>query len=89
MEVILKWEVQRIREESDQTSGEGSSTPGSVSSDGIKRSASVESPQDPKRARHQSAVPATVRILAHRAVRTTFFNVPIRLMIVVFLIAGK
>ena len=66
--MILKWEVQRIREESDQSgAGEGSSTPGSVTgsisgpSEGVKRSASVDSPQDPKRPRHTASTSATVR----------------------------
>ncbi|CAH1788418.1 unnamed protein product [Owenia fusiformis] len=56
-EVIIKWEVQRVKEEA-----EGSSDPAVLETSGasasIKRTASVDSPQEAKRIRHSSEASA-------------------------------
>ncbi|XP_064648217.1 transformation/transcription domain-associated protein-like isoform X2 [Lineus longissimus] len=62
-DVIIKWELQRVKEDQDAevTAGAGATdvTQALASGSALKRTASVESPQDPKRARHSSG--ASVR----------------------------
>ncbi|XP_074658755.1 transformation/transcription domain-associated protein-like [Tubulanus polymorphus] len=60
-EVIIKWEMQRIKDESAEPVEVTNTEPPApvvatpTTTIGIKRQASVESPQDPKRARHSSS----------------------------------
>uniref|UniRef100_T1JAK1 Transformation/transcription domain-associated protein n=1 Tax=Strigamia maritima TaxID=126957 RepID=T1JAK1_STRMM len=53
-EVIIKWELQRIRDDLDQNQDSADVPQLMLSNIPLKRSASVESPQDAKRARHLS-----------------------------------
>ncbi|ESP00831.1 hypothetical protein LOTGIDRAFT_140419, partial [Lottia gigantea] len=56
-EVIIKWELQRIKEEQETNeTGDIDVTQTVIINQSVKRTASVDSPQDPKRARHTSGI---------------------------------
>ncbi|KAK6165821.1 hypothetical protein SNE40_022660 [Patella caerulea] len=73
-DVIIKWELQRIKEEQDAESGDIDVTQTVVvANQPTKRSGSIDSPQDPKRVRNASGIPDS----PHSQRSTSDLNKPI------------
>ncbi|XP_053373271.1 transformation/transcription domain-associated protein-like isoform X1 [Mercenaria mercenaria] len=80
-EVIIKWEIQRIKEDNDPADGSGDATPGSV-----KRAGSVDPPGEVKKARYSSGAvgspdPATKSIESSKPIEKQYCDAVVNFLL--------